>query len=113
MAERAGVHEATTYRRWGNLDNLLLDVAVTVARLNEQSPLPDPGTLRGDLLTWADSMTRDLARPDGLLLVRTVMAVRTSESEQAPRIGDFLSARSAVIQQVLDRARDRGEAVPD
>lgn len=115
VAERAGVHEATIYRRWGNLDNLLLDVAITVARLNEESPLPDTGSLRGDLREWAAAIADNLARPDGLALLRAVLAARTVDAggqERSYQAIDFLVARAAVIQQVLDRAADRGEAVP-
>ncbi|MDT0437299.1 TetR/AcrR family transcriptional regulator [Streptomyces sp. NPDC005840] len=113
VAERAGVHEATIYRRWGSLDTLLLDVAATVSRLNEDSPLPDTGTLRGDLLTWASAMATDLEGPEGLGLLRSVLAVRTSGDERADRVSDFVYARAEAIQRVLDRARQRGEAVPE
>lgn len=138
VAERAGVHEATLYRRWGTLDNLVLDVAVSVAQLNEKSPIPDTGSLRGDLRAWAAAIVNDVSRPDGLALLRTVLAVRTDSSAgqsqgrgrgdgpndgrgeggdggdgQDRQLTDFLSARAMVVQQALDRAAGRGEAVPE
>ncbi|MET9531084.1 TetR/AcrR family transcriptional regulator [Streptomyces sp. NPDC006649] len=122
VAERAGVHEATLYRRWGTLDNLVLDVAASVAQLNEESPIPDTGSLREDLRAWATALVDDLSRPGGLALLRTVLAVRTDESAgQDPdggrgrdrQLTDFLAARGVVIQQVLDRAAARGEATPE
>ncbi|MFJ6130278.1 TetR/AcrR family transcriptional regulator [Streptomyces griseoviridis] len=113
VAERAGVHEATIYRRWGSLDTLLLDVAVTVSKLNEDSPLPDTGTLRGDLLAWAGAMAADLDRPEGLGLLRSVLAVRASDADRSGQVTDFVYARAALIQRVLDRARERGEPVPE
>ncbi|NDZ80550.1 TetR/AcrR family transcriptional regulator [Streptomyces sp. SID10853] len=133
VAERAGVHEATLYRRWGTLDNLVLDVAASVAQLNEKSPIPDTGSLRGDLLAWAGAIVDDVSRPEGLALLRTVLAVRTDSSAgqgrgrgdgqndgrgdggdgQDRQLTDFLSARAVVVQQALDRAADRGEAVPE
>ena len=116
VAERAGVHEATIYRRWGNLDNLVLDVAVSVAKLNEDSPIPDTGSLRGDLLEWATAMADSLSRPGGLTLLGAVLAARTADTtrpETSRQVDDFLSARAVTIQQVLDRATGRGETAPD
>jgi AcrR family transcriptional regulator len=134
VAERAGVHEATIYRRWGTLDNLVLDVAAEVARLNEQSPIPDTGSLREDLRQWGRAMAADLAPPDGLALLRRVLAARdgggngargrsgagareagmagTGDQDRDRLVGNFLGARAAAIQQVLDRAAARGESPP-
>lgn len=115
VAERAGVHEATIYRRWGTLDNLMLDVAAAVTRLNEKSPIPDTGSLRGDLRQWGLTMTAGLTPPGDLSLLRTVLAARSAEppgQQPSPWIADFLAARTAVIQQTLDRATARGENPP-
>jgi AcrR family transcriptional regulator len=118
VAERAGVNEATIYRRWGNLDNLMLDVAVAVTRLNEYSPIPDTGSLREDLRQWGTAMAAGLNPPDELSLLRTVVAVRAApnadqDQGKSQLLADFLSARTAKIQQILDRAAARGEAAPD
>ena len=51
IAERAGVNPTSIYRRWGTLEALVLDVEA--ARLQVNSPIPDTGTLRGDLLAYA------------------------------------------------------------
>lgn len=115
VADRAGVHEATIYRRWGTLDNLVLDVAAAVTRLNEKSPIPDTGSLREDLRQWGLAMTAGLTPPGELSLLRTVVAARSAEAagrERSPLIADFLDARTAVIEEVLDRATARGEAAP-
>jgi AcrR family transcriptional regulator len=116
VAERAGVNEATIYRRWGSLDNLLLDVAVNVERLNENSPMPDTGSLRGDLNAWAMSIAEEVARPDGLELLRAVLAARAAtdaRGDRAPRILALLEARADSIGGVLARAEARGESPPD
>src|ERR1700733_1916686 len=47
VAARAGVGKATIYRRWSSKGLLALDAFVRSFR--EQQPLPDTGTLRGDL----------------------------------------------------------------
>ncbi|MFD5575552.1 TetR/AcrR family transcriptional regulator, partial [Streptomyces cadmiisoli] len=53
IAQRAGVNHTSLYRRWGGLDALLADTVTT--RLERNSPLKDTGTLRGDLIAWAEA----------------------------------------------------------
>ena len=48
VAARAGVGKTTIYRRWPSKGLLALDAFV--ASFREEQPLPDTGTLRGDLL---------------------------------------------------------------
>ena len=57
VAARAGVGKATIYRRWPSKGLLALDAFVAVFR--EQQPLPDTGTLRGDLIA---ALTRGCGR---------------------------------------------------
>ena len=66
IAARAGVADTSIYRRWGSLQALLADVALT--RLNAQSPMPDTGSLAGDLRTYAANVAREITGPDGLAL---------------------------------------------
>ncbi|MGV9270964.1 helix-turn-helix domain-containing protein, partial [Kitasatospora sp. NPDC003701] len=51
IAARAGVTPSTVYRRWGDLRELLSDVAVE--RLRPDAPPADLGSLRADLAAWA------------------------------------------------------------
>jgi AcrR family transcriptional regulator len=108
IAERAGVNPTSIYRRWGTLEALVLDVEV--ARLQVTSPIPDTGTLRGDLLAFATKAAKDIARPGGLAFLQAVMGVR--EETEPQRIAP-LRLRGAQIQAMLDRARDRGEPALD
>jgi AcrR family transcriptional regulator len=117
VASRAGVNPTSIYRRWGTPEALVLDVEA--ARLQVNSPVPDTGTLRGDLLAYAASAARDITRPGGLAFLRAVMAAgdagalrpRSSGADEAPgpRTSAPMRARGAQIQAMLDRARDRGE----
>ncbi|WP_020667504.1 TetR/AcrR family transcriptional regulator [Amycolatopsis nigrescens] len=109
IAERAGVNPTSIYRRWGTRENLLLDAAVT--RLQATSPIPDTGSLRGDLLAWAGRVERAMADPGGQVVLRALiaaMATRTSGERQ----GERLLARGADLQEMLDAAAARGEPVP-
>ena len=68
VARRAGVNPTSVYRRWGDRERLIMDAAVT--RLLDSSPMPDTGSLRGDLAAWADAVETQIARPDGQVLLR-------------------------------------------
>ncbi|MGW7271945.1 TetR/AcrR family transcriptional regulator [Streptomyces sp. NPDC054864] len=111
VAARAGVADSSIYRRWGNLETLLTDVALT--RLNAQSPMPDTGSLDGDLRTYAAQVAREITGPDGLLLLRLAVAL-SNNGEQAIQAGEKLRAeRTRQLQSMLDRAQERGEHAPD
>ena len=104
IAERAGVNPTSIYRRWGTLEALVLDVEV--ARLRVSSPIPDTGTLRGDLLAFAANAANEITRPGGLAFLQAVIDVR---EESEPQRSAPLRERGAQIQAMLDRAVDRGE----
>ncbi|MEV4164926.1 TetR/AcrR family transcriptional regulator [Nonomuraea dietziae] len=111
IAARAGVADTSLYRRWGNLQALLSDVLL--ARLNAQAPMPDTGSLAGDLRTYAAIVAREVTGPDGLAVVRLTIAL-SGEGQQGLQARDELLAdRSRQLQAMLDRARDRGEDPPD
>jgi AcrR family transcriptional regulator len=108
VARRAQVNPTSIYRRWGSLEAIVLDVEAS--RLTEISPLPDTGTLRGDLLTYARTAAADIAQPGRLAFLQALIGARDLSDEQrsAP-----LLARAAQFQSMLDRARDRGEPAHD
>ncbi|MER5738557.1 MULTISPECIES: TetR/AcrR family transcriptional regulator [unclassified Streptomyces] len=111
VAARAGVADSSVYRRWGNLETLLTDVALT--RLDARSPMPDTGSLDGDLRTYAAQVAREITGPDGPAVVRLAVAL-SGNGEQGLKAGDELrAARMRQLQAVLDRARERGEPAPD
>ncbi|MHB9757309.1 TetR/AcrR family transcriptional regulator [Streptomyces sp. BYX5S] len=111
VAARAGVADSSVYRRWGSLEALLTDVALT--RLNAQSPMPDTGSLAGDLRTYAAQVAREITGPDGPAVLHLAVAL-SGGSPQGQRAGDDLRAeRLRQMQSMLDRARDRGERAPD
>jgi AcrR family transcriptional regulator len=104
IAERAGVNPTSVYRRWGSLEALVLDVEV--GRLLARSPVPDTGSLRGDLFAYAAQAAAEITRAGGLAFLRAVMAM---SPDAITRRDGPLQHRAAQIQAMLDRARDRGE----
>ncbi|MEU6666023.1 TetR/AcrR family transcriptional regulator [Streptomyces sp. NPDC046727] len=111
VAARAGVADSSIYRRWGSLESLLMDVVVS--RLTEHSPMPDTGSLAGDLRAFAAKAAADVSGADGLALLRTVVTVLTAGPSGEAARDRFLGARSEQLQGMLDRARARGEEAPD
>ena len=107
IAERAEVNPTSIYRRWGTLEALMLDVEE--ARVEVRSPIPNTGTLRGDLLAYARQAAREIGRPGGMAFLRAVLAVRQSGETQHD---GPLRKRAGQLQAMLDRASGRGESAP-
>ena len=111
VAARAGVADSSIYRRWGSLELLLTDVALT--RLNAQSPMPDTGSLAGDLRTYAAAVAREITGPDGLAVLHLAVALSSSGHQGRQARDDLRAERMRQLQSMLDRARERGEQAPD
>ncbi|UXY38873.1 TetR/AcrR family transcriptional regulator [Streptomyces albidocamelliae] len=110
IAQRAGVNHTSVYRRWGSLDALLADMVTT--RLERDSPLNDTGTLRGDLLAWAEASVANIRTREGRALVRAVvLSMPHSAQAQAGRAQQF-QRRMRSIEQIRERATARGENPP-
>jgi AcrR family transcriptional regulator len=105
IAERSGVHQATIYRRWGSISALADEVAT--ARLAASAPLPDTGTLRGDLELAAVRFAEAIAGPLGRILLRAAALAEPSDRSPAA-----LRTRAEQLQHMLDRATARGEKTP-
>ncbi|MEV8633301.1 TetR/AcrR family transcriptional regulator C-terminal ligand-binding domain-containing protein [Streptosporangium sp. NPDC051023] len=105
VAERSGVHQATIYRRWGTLSGLIDDVVYE--RLSQGSPVPDTGTLRGDIEAYALQVAEDVSGPLAALLMRAGMV-----GSRGPEGETFLINRGVQLQAMLDRAAARGEQPP-
>ena len=72
IAERAGVTPSTVYRRWGDLTQLLADVAAE--RLRPVADPDDTGSLAGDLRAFVLQYAEEMGSPVGRALMRDVLA---------------------------------------
>jgi AcrR family transcriptional regulator len=108
IAERSGVHQATIYRRWGTVPVVLQDVVEPGPA--RTAPLPDTGSLRGDLEQYAVGVAASLSGPLGVLMLRAAVSDIQPGSERGPSV--VLTERRAQLEQMLDRARERGESPP-
>jgi AcrR family transcriptional regulator len=108
VAQRAGVHETSVYRRWGTRANLILDAALS--EVEAAVPVPDTGSLRGDLLALLSAIAAFITTPVGQLLLR--LALRDDLPEDRDVRDQFWAERFTTGQTVLQRARERGELRP-
>lgn len=106
IARRAGVHATSIQRRWGTREKLVFDALLAYSQA--ELPVPDTGTLRDDLATFASSLAQYLATPLGQTLART-MAVAADDAELAVGRAGFWQTRYECARVIVDRAIERGE----
>jgi AcrR family transcriptional regulator len=111
IAERAGMAATSLYRRWGDVRALMMEVAVE--KLMRERPLPDTGSLRGDLLAWARPIATSLASREGSSFFRAVIATTTPAGADGSSRRAALDRRRKQMELMLERARRRGEKAPD
>ena len=105
VAERAGVHKTTVYRRWGTPRQLVTDALL--AHISAKVPEPDTGTLRSDLAALTSAIATQLTSPESAALAKTLVTSSTylPELRQAGR--QFWTF--AVADELIRRGIDRGE----
>jgi AcrR family transcriptional regulator len=108
IATEAGVTPSTIYRRWGDLQELLADVAVE--RLRPDAPPKDTGSARTDLEQWAEQYADEMASGPGRAMIRDVLSSVGADSRNAGKCCGYTREQ---VQAIADRARDRGEDFPD
>ncbi len=108
VAQRAGVHETSVYRRWGTRANLILDAVL--GEVQAAVPVPDTGSLRGDLRALLSAIAAFITTPLGQVLLR--LALRDDLPEDRDVRERFWAERFTTGRTVLQRAQDRGELRP-
>ena len=111
VAARAQTSKPVLYRRWKTRDDLLR-ATVRHRGAADLPPSPDTGTLRGDLLsllTHANTTRNPMAA-----LVSSMLGSYYNQTGPTPaELRDaFLSQRGSVVEQVINRAVERGEIDP-
>jgi AcrR family transcriptional regulator len=108
VAERAGVHPTTLYRRWGSIGELLAEVATSrFSGDGDELVVPDTGSLRTDLERWTEGVVADLTDPEGIALLRAAIGAGGFASKAC------MVDRHAQLGAMLDRERARGGNVPE
>ena len=111
VAARARAGKATVYRRWAGKEDLAF--AALEQLYSSQLPIPDTGSLRGDLL----ESTRQALEFSGSDTGRAYMRMTIAESLRDRRVGALYTSayegQEAAARELFQRAIERGELRPD
>jgi len=109
VAQRADVGRPSIYRRWPSKLHL---VEALMQDVSAGAPLPNTGTLRGDLLALYRLYARNLLTPGGPI-VPALVAEAMHDPELAGIMQRYVEGRRTVAMGVFERAVARGEMRPD
>jgi AcrR family transcriptional regulator len=108
VAARAGVGKTTIYRRWPSKGLLALDAFV--ASFLAAQPLPDTGTLRGDLIAALHAWVRAVTQtPMGRVLTGLIAEAQHDPELRGAWRDRVIEPLRAQHRIMLERAIDRGE----
>ncbi|SDS91222.1 TetR/AcrR family transcriptional regulator [Microlunatus soli] len=107
VAERAGVNPTSVYRRWGDIDTLMEEVAVA-ALTRDGDVIPDHGDLTADLNDWAGIIAEDITRPQRVRYLRAMVSARDLQVDNCP----CMDIRQQQAELMINRAIERGEPAP-
>lgn len=107
IARRAGVSKQTVYRWWSS------PAAIVLEALNDGAsriaPLAETGDLEHDLRLFARRSVLGASGKVARLLTALMAEAQCDESFAESFREGFLAQRRAVLRQLLDRARSRGQ----
>ena len=110
IADRSGVHKTTIYRRWGSVDQVVLDALLD--RGSEGVPIPDTGDVAGDLIALGRSIATNISDPIGRSVAAA--AIGASDTSSIRQLADaFWSERFESAGVIVTRAIGRGQLPVD
>lgn len=108
-AARAGVDVQTVRQLWANGPELL--TAALRDYGERHLPIPDTGTLHGDLLEYAKSYAAMIGSPTGRRLMDAVI-IKPVDWDLSVSRPTYLEKREVRMSAVLQRGIQRGECAP-
>lgn len=113
VAARAKAGKATLYRRWPSKAELVIDAVACMKKVDPETPLPDTGSLRGDLIALIKPQT--LAENENKLRVMAgLMSMISREPELAEAANTaIIQPRAQLNRRLMQRAKERGEIAED
>ncbi|MFE9773714.1 TetR/AcrR family transcriptional regulator [Streptomyces sp. NPDC005931] len=113
VAARAGTGKDTIYRRWSGKPELVYEAVFTAT---ESAPVPDTGSLAGDLTALVEALIQEFTAPAAAAALPGLLADFAATPGLQTRIRDrFLAPAKDGLTEVFERAAGRGEtrgAVP-
>jgi AcrR family transcriptional regulator len=110
ISARSGVAKTTVYRQWPNQAALVLDAFRSVT---PDPPLPDTGTLRGDLLVLVAGLAEALGRGRSAVLMAALIDAAQRDPDFARLHAEESLRRRQAVLAVLGRGVERGELAAD
>lgn len=105
IAQRANVTPSTIYRRWGDLQALLADVAAS--RLRPECEPARIGTAREDLQAWVEQYADEMTSGVGRQMLRDVLS--TTDASNAEKCSGYTQQQLAAF---VARAEASSEPFP-
>ncbi len=106
IAARANVTPSTIYRRWGDVGQLLADVAVR--QFQADALPPDSGDWRNDLAAWLEQFVDEMSSGPGRELLREALALGTTE-----RAAQCTACILGTLDSIAARGVAQGASPPD
>ncbi|SEG63922.1 DNA-binding transcriptional regulator, AcrR family [Nonomuraea solani] len=107
VAQRAGVHKTTVYRRWNDRESLLTDALAE--HLAADIPIPDTGAIETDLRALAHGLVQSFASPTGQAVLAAMFTGAAHLPEIATARRRVFHDRLVRAEPVVTRAVERGE----
>jgi AcrR family transcriptional regulator len=107
VASRADVSKATLYRRYPSKAALAFDA--WVGDRDERFPNTDTGSVWGDLTAFVLGTAQMAVTGGWSVVLPGLLAERRTDPEVAAAIDGVLSWRFGVVEQIVQRAKARGE----
>jgi AcrR family transcriptional regulator len=107
VARRSGVHKTTIYRRWDGPNRLVAEAITNFA--DTAAPVPNTGTIEGDLHQLVRSVAAQITAEPGKALLATIFsdAIRIPEVNEIKK--SFFANRIRQAEDMVNRAVTRGE----
>jgi AcrR family transcriptional regulator len=111
VADRANTSRPVLYRRWSNREDLVL-AAIRHSVAGDVKPLPDTGSLRGDVIALLTQGNE--SRPAFAAVISTQLGAYYAETQTTPAElrAQLIAGRTAAMDILVQRAVERGEVDP-
>lgn len=108
VAERAGTSKPVIYRRWQNRQELVV-AAIKHFLTRTSQPIPDTGSLRGDVLALLTQANETRSTIAAVISVQLAAYHQESGTTPAELREQILRDRTLVMETIVRRAIERGE----
>jgi AcrR family transcriptional regulator len=111
VAKKARAGKPTIYRWWPNRTALMLEV---YRRFKHERPFPDTGSLRADLVAFLDNQLLGFWHNSlAATVYRALIAEAQTDEAAASALYAYQEGRKAVVIQIVEKAKARGECSPE